>query len=116
MWFARRDCAPPHPTSATPHAAMATAMNTRRRLNIAARKRSLRSHNFAASAPARASRALTSSAPPPPPLLLGGLTVTATDLAAFTPWPVQVSVNVVLAVIAALVADPVVGCDPLQPP
>jgi len=42
--------------------------------------------------------------------------VTSTDFATLTPSPVQVNVNVVEAVIAALVADPFTTCVPVQPP
>jgi hypothetical protein len=42
--------------------------------------------------------------------------VTVTDFVALTPSPVQVRVNVVVEVMAAVVAEPVVACVPLQPP
>jgi hypothetical protein len=55
-------------------------------------------------------------APPPPPPELGAETVTVTDLLVEPPDPVQVSVNVVVALSAALVTVPLVGCVPVHPP
>ena len=43
-------------------------------------------------------------------------TVTVTDWLAVPPAPVQVNVYFVVAVRAAVVFEPVVGSDPLQPP
>ena len=49
---------------------------------------------------------------------LGGVadTVTVTDWLAVPPAPVQVNVYFVVAVRAAVVFEPVIGSDPLQPP
>jgi hypothetical protein len=46
----------------------------------------------------------------------GAETVTVTDCAAEPPVPVQVSVNLVVAVRAAVVLDPLIASPPLQPP
>lgn len=46
----------------------------------------------------------------------GALTVTVTDCDALPPAPVQVSTNLVVAVSAAVLLEPRVGCVPDQPP
>jgi hypothetical protein len=45
----------------------------------------------------------------------GGETVTVADWDAVPPVPVQLRVNLVVAVREAVACDPAVGCDPLQP-
>ncbi len=46
----------------------------------------------------------------------GAETVTVADWAAEPPAPVQVSVNLVVAVSAAVACEPLVGSEPVQPP
>ena len=56
-------------------------------------------------------------APPPPPPFAGAVMVTVMGWAlVFPPAPVQVSVNVVLAVSAADVADPLAGSEVFENP
>jgi hypothetical protein len=43
-------------------------------------------------------------------------TVIVADCVALPPAPVQVRMNLVVAVIDAVAFEPLVGCDPLQPP
>jgi hypothetical protein len=46
----------------------------------------------------------------------GADTVTVADCEADPPDPVQASVNLVVAVSAGVLAEPLIGSDPLQPP
>ena len=50
------------------------------------------------------------------PPLAGAVTVTVTDFCVVPPVPVQLSVKVIVAVSAALVAVPLIACGPVQPP